>query len=62
MTARGWGYPDAFNCDRNMWLENYQIGGWGEGEAFDYDVTSSYPFQATQVGDIRDASFRSPRR
>lgn len=47
----------ALRCDKTQWVTNYKVGSWGEGEVTDYDVTTSYPARALDVGDIRDASF-----
>ena len=59
------GMPDGYNlpgslvemsdkADHKEWVSNYQVGHWGEGEVFDYDLSSAYGAAACGLPDLRD--------
>lgn len=44
----------AGKADRKDWVSNYYVGGFAEGEIFDFDVSGCYPAIASQLPDLRD--------
>ncbi len=44
----------AYQCDRREWISAYQLGHWGVGEIYDYDISSAYPGIAAELLDLRD--------
>jgi len=51
----------ALKCDGRQWTSNYQIGCWGVGELWDYDLAGAYPSVAVRLRDIRQFSYRKSR-
>jgi hypothetical protein len=47
----------AINCSNKLWIEAYQIGYFGN--AFDYDMTASFPSIAKDLKDIRKCEWVS---
>lgn len=45
----------AYYCCKGSWLECFQIGHF---DAWDYDITSSYPFFASVLPDIRQGEWK----
>jgi len=44
----------AMKCASKEWREIYQIGHWGSGECWDYDVRSAYP---SFIKDLRNTKY-----
>ncbi len=47
----------ALKCASRLWISNYQVGHWLEGECFDYDLSAAFPFEASRLLDFRKAQF-----
>jgi len=45
----------AYQCCHGGWMEAFQRGSWDN--AYDYDLSSAYPFQLTRVPDIRNGNW-----
>ena len=45
----------AEECCRNSseWVESFKIGHWNNGEVYQYDISSAFPYYASQLYDIR---------
>lgn len=50
-------YEYALQCTPREWVSNYQVGHWDNGELWDYDISSAYPFAASRLIDLRDCQF-----
>lgn len=51
------GYPDRIH----FWIQAYQIGHWQEGDIYEYDIKSSYPYIATTLKNLQYAKYaKSP--
>lgn len=49
----------AYNCTRGPWVEAFQKGHF---VADDFDIRSAYPFQLSQLADLRYGSFRKSKK
>lgn len=47
----------ALKCTGRLWLSSHQIGHWGQGECFDYDIVSSFPSQAVNLFSTNNCKF-----
>lgn len=47
----------ALECTGRLWIQAYQIGHWGLGEIFEYDIKSAYPYIASQLYDLQYANY-----
>ncbi|MDD4984324.1 MAG: hypothetical protein PHQ43_00845 [Dehalococcoidales bacterium] len=50
-------YELALQCTPREWVSNYQVGRWEQGELYSYDISSAYPYHASQLIDLRDCEF-----
>jgi hypothetical protein len=50
-------YEYALQCTPREWVSAFQLGAWQDGELWNMDQTSAYPFAASQLIDLRDCSF-----
>lgn len=42
---------------RNDWRVNFAIGHWAEGESFDYDISSCYAYELSNLVSVSEADF-----
>lgn len=49
----------AEECCRNSseWVESFQVGHWNDGEVWQYDIASAFPYYASKLYDIRYSTF-----
>lgn len=52
----------AENCCGRLWIQAYQIGHWGAGEVFEFDVKSSYPAIARRLPSLQYATYTKAKR
>ena len=46
----------ALNCTPREWTTNYQVGHFPD--LYNYDISSAYPYEASNLIDLRDCTFR----
>ncbi len=51
------GFPDRLH----FWIQAYKIGHWLEGDIFEYDLKSAYPFQAMRLPSLQYAKYAKAR-
>jgi hypothetical protein len=47
----------AEQCVGKLWIEAYQVGHWNDDEIYSYDITSCFPYHATQLYNIKYAKY-----
>lgn len=47
----------ASKCDKREWVAAHILGGFAEGEIFDYDVNAMYPSVASELLNLREMEF-----